>query len=821
MEAELLRIVEDRLERSGRANDAWAMLVLAACEGQESLDAVLGGKARRATSKSAPKVKRGKQEPPGAYIRSVTVEGFRGVGPRKTLELTPGPGLTLIIGRNGSGKSSFAEALEILLTGSNWRWLHRSVVWKEGWRNLHQPSPVEVAADFAVEGAKGSTTITRSWGPHDELDGSKLMVDMAARKDADFSDIGWDHALEAYRPFLSYNELGSMFDEGPTKLHDRLSKILGLGELEHAEQLLKQGRLALEARSSASKKQAPALLADIQSVDDERAKRAAAALSGRKPDLSKVRAVLEGDDTADAGQDSLATLRAIASLEVPSTAEAVRLATQLRELVDRATSLTTTDARRMGDLVTILRQAIAFHDRHGDGNCPVCGNPDALDKKWHKVAAVKLEDLEARNSEWQDIERETQRALAEVDRFLVRPPAILRTAAEAGVDVVGVPAAWARLLTKPDSADLNALADHLQEAAFALDDEATEVRLNAQAELERRQDLWRPISLRLAAWLAQAEEAAGDEGAVSDLKAAEKWLRDASADIRAERFEPIAAEAIKNWNELRQQSSVEVGRIALEGTGARRKVAVDVEIDGVEGAALGVMSQGELHAIALGMFLPRATLPESPFRFVVIDDPVQSMDPARVDGLAQVLARTAKTRQVIVFTHDDRLPESTRRLGIDATIVEVTRHEDSVIDLRESLDPVSRNLDDAGALVKTKSLPMELAQEVVPAFCRSAIEAAAIEVVRRRRIGRGESHYAVEQLLEGAKKTNELLSLALWDEAGRGGDVMKNVSQRWGEDVGDALGIAVRGAHAGYRGSLDVLVRDTRRLCTKVAELPA
>ena len=26
-----------------------------------------------------------------------------------------------------------------------------------------------------------------------------------------------------------------MFDEGPTKLHDRLSRILGLGELDHAE----------------------------------------------------------------------------------------------------------------------------------------------------------------------------------------------------------------------------------------------------------------------------------------------------------------------------------------------------------------------------------------------------------------------------------------------------------------------------------------------------------------------------------------------------------------------------------------------------------
>ncbi len=67
----------------------------------------------------------------------------------------------------------------------------------------------------------------------------------------------------------------------------------------------------------------------------------------------------------------------------------------------------------------------------------------------------------------------------------------------------------------------------------------------------------------------------------------------------------------------------------------------------------------------------RATMGE-PFRFVVVDDPVQSMDPAKVDGLARVLEDAAKTRQVVVFTHDDRLPEAVRRLGIDARILEVS-----------------------------------------------------------------------------------------------------------------------------------------------------
>jgi len=106
------------------------------------------------------------------------------------------------------------------------------------------------------------------------------------------------------------------------------------------------------------------------------------------------------------------------------------------------------------------------------------------------------------------------------------------------------------------------------------------------------------------------------------------------------------------------------------------------------------MSQGELHSLALALFLPRATLEHSPFRFVFIDDPVQSMDPARVDGLARVLQMVAKKRQVVIFTHDDRLPEALRRLQVEANIIEVLRREGSVVELREVRNPVRQYLDD-------------------------------------------------------------------------------------------------------------------------------
>ncbi len=92
--------------------------------------------------------------------------------------------------------------------------------------------------------------------------------------------------------------------------------------------------------------------------------------------------------------------------------------------------------------------------------------------------------------------------------------------------------------------------------------------------------------------------------------------------------------------------------------------------------------------MALSLFLPRAMLPESPFRFLVVDDPVQAMDAIRVDGLARVLASAARTHQVVVLTHDARLVEAAERLALGATVLEVVRGEHSKLTVRRKLSPV-------------------------------------------------------------------------------------------------------------------------------------
>ena len=399
---------------------------------------------------------------------------------------------------------------------------------------------------------------------------------------------------------------------------------------------------------------------------------------------------------------------------------------------------------------------------------------------------------------------------------MTTPLPALERAAQVGLgrDAGILATAWASFQARPET-NLGELADHLEATIDPVATAADALRDAARVELERREGLWRPVALELVRWLAEARVAYAGAAESERLKAEEKRLKDEQARLKQERFAPIADRAIEAWNVLRQQSNIDLERIVLAGEGARRRVDMSVTVDGVEGAALGVMSQGELHAIALSLFLPRATLDESPFRFVVIDDPVQSMDPARVDGLAQVLESVARTRQVIVFTHDDRLPEAVRRLGIDAVVLEVTRREGSIVEVVESNGPVSRHLADADAVAADESLPVVVAQQVVPGLCRAAIEAACVEVIRRRRLSRGESHAQVEELLDANPKTGSKVALALFDTAARAGEVPKTLAQ-WGESPANAFKVARDGAHAGFRGDLGELIKGTRILCSKL-----
>ena len=537
----------------------------------------------------------------------------------------------------------------------------------------------------------------------------------------------------------------------------------------------------------------PALQAQLRESDDPRADAILAALDGRKWDLLAATQAVQDDDTATPTSE-LNRLRALASQTSPAPLDATDAATALREAVTAHATATATDAGRADRLAAVLRAAVAHVTHDGTQPCPLCGSGTTLDDTW-AAQATQEADAAAQAKAVRDADTALGAASTAARRLLPAVPEALHTATFVGLDAQPAIDAWEALLDAPD--DPAALADHLEQAVPTLHQAVTALRKEAAATLDQRQSDWRPIAAAVTRWIDDAHAAQAADARAKVAKQAEKWLADTANAIEAERFEPIRDAVQGYWGRLRLQSNVALNDLSLKRSGNRRSLELDVAVDDSDASALGVMSQGELHALALSVFLPRATLDESPFRFLVLDDPVQAMDPAKVEGLAAVLADVAQTRQVIVLTHDTRLPDAVRDLQIPARIVEVHRRARSKVQLTEVTDPVARHLDDARAIARTEDLPPAVRAKLVAQMGRGALEAVSMEVVRRRRLGRGDRHEHVEAALAGSK-VHDLVTLALFDDPRRGKDLFPTLN-RWARDLADAFADCKRGTHVGER----------------------
>jgi hypothetical protein len=91
------QLIVDHLDHAALPETA-EDLIVAALLGDEHLADVLGGTAPQRPQPAAADT--GASQPIGTYLANIEVTGFRGIGPTATLNLIPGPGLTIVTGRN-------------------------------------------------------------------------------------------------------------------------------------------------------------------------------------------------------------------------------------------------------------------------------------------------------------------------------------------------------------------------------------------------------------------------------------------------------------------------------------------------------------------------------------------------------------------------------------------------------------------------------------------------------------------------------------------------------------------------------------------------
>jgi hypothetical protein len=498
----------------------------------------------------------------------------------------------------------------------------------------------------------------------------------------------------------------------------------------------------------------------LEPAGDSRAQQVFAEIRKHKPDLDLLSKIATGVSASD---ELGSQLRALCKLTIPNK-DAVERAAQ--ELLIAVETLATAGGAASAQAIArsnLLELALGLHADHGDQSCPVC-EVGVLDTPWREraadqVAAEKAELAAVRAAHDELAEkRQTARAMVGVPAL----PSLTGDLALSGIaEAEAALKAWREI---PES-DVE-LAQHLMLRVASTVAVMTQLRDEAMTRLSERDDNWQELAQRIAAWVDLKRSADAVDADLRDVKSASDWLKDNAVELRNKGLEPLADEARRIWAKLRQESSIDLDTITLSGQRNRGKVNLTATVDGVATEALPVMSQGELNAIALALFLPRATMAVSPLQFVVLDDPVQAMDPAKVDGLTEVLVEYAKERQVVVFTHDDRLAESVRRTAPLARIVQVERGVGSKVEVVECQSPARRYLEDAQELLRDQHLPDEVLRTAIPGFARLAMEAAAHEVFFRRRLTGGADRQKVEAAWIDALTSRQKIALAVHDAKG-------------------------------------------------------
>jgi ABC-type lipoprotein export system ATPase subunit len=696
------------------------------------------------------------------------------------------------------------------LTGTNSRWKDKAAVWSQNWRNLHAGNPAEIRIGITEEGS-GTTTIGVDW-PADAIavNEAKSWVQRDGQKREATTTLGWSAALEMYRPLLSYDELGGILEGRPSDFYDELYKLLGLEQLTEAMARLDNEVKRLRQPAGDLKKARDALRPTLEGHEDPRAAMALAQIKKTKPNLGAVRPLI----TQGAASTVASAWQQAKRLTAPTTGEIEAKCAALRSAAASEQEETQRSDALAADRSKLLEQSLTFHEQHGTQRCPVCGK-GTLDDDWAVAARAALEQDQSAAEALTAARAAAQQArsaLVAVVRAVSAPPL-----ADAELTTLAAARAACEAFTRLPVDGNAALADHVEQTLPELQDAYTALRQEAADLITAREDAWSPVALALADWVQKAELAADAGPKLKVATEAQKWLQANAGQLRNQRIAPLAEKAKAIWAALRQESNVDLGAIRLEGQKTSRRVVLQADVDGSDTEAFGVMSQGELQALALAIFIPRATSKESPFRFLVLDDPIQAMDPSKIDGFLQVLTELAQDRQVVVFTHDDRLPAAIRRSRAPARIVEVTRGSNSAVTVTESSRPATRLLDDAYAIAADDAVPDAVKDAAIPVLCREALEATSWDVFTAKALAHGSSREHVEDEWEDAGNTRKRLTLAIALNSDDSAAIDKWLAGGSARRV--TLAVATKGAHGGVQGDYRFVVNQARLATGDLAKL--
>lgn len=673
-------------------------------------------------------------EPP---IRGMRVEAFRGF--RDAQEFDLNASAVIVTGPNGTGKTSFFDAIQWCLVGSIERLedlrARRNVEHIVNQYRLSDRASVEL--DLVVHGR--SFTIRRT-GDHR---GSTLEFREEGSASR-FGDEAEESLQEAVAPngqltvaaalstsgLMQQDVMRAVLEAKPADRYRHLSNVLGLSQLEQFEQDVRDAARDAKTRADASQQECETVKNNLdarrtQIEVEEQKLLARPQLDTLREELFKFARAAPAGLTLNLSLDDLAStapLGLLSSLESASdlideferTRIRVRSFDRVDESVDWHTALGTASDRLNAATANVSELSQALQEAENRNAlaekssaemarlaaaaipllahvCPVCGQDIDADhvrrelvaltgetesvirarndvddakeavqeaEQTESLSAIALKELRARQRDWDGYRRAADEYNAAIAEMAEAGPFIVFADAndeafESGVSDV--------------HEYLRSMRRRLGEYVDAID------RATDRTAIERAQSEVRQLTEALAARIERADT---DSNRASELKSLEDAALNARVEVTESRFRAVQPLVSDIYSRLDPHPAFKAIEFELD-TYYRRGTTTPIVRDPVAGVTadpLMIFSTSQANIAALSYFLAMGwSAGDAALPFVLLDDPIQSMDDVNVLGFADLCRHLRQDRQLIISTHERRFAGLLERKLAPRTSTESTR----------------------------------------------------------------------------------------------------------------------------------------------------
>lgn len=585
-------------------------------------------------------------------IRAVEIAWFRGSAVPVALELAGRS--AVIYGENGSGKSSFVDAMEYVLHDGKIGHLSHEYSGKnqeKGVLNSHTPAGMTTGLKIRF------------------ADGSVLEIEIAktgafTMKGAETIGIAtWDYR----RIVLRQDEVAAFVRSTKGEKYSALLPLLGLGPMELAAENLRQIGKALEqvaeikecrTRIKDATSKGKLLFGEELAVVDKlenlhlkyRSTKAAAPTvaeqcANLKLELADRVSALTGE------QKKHMVLGMLAEIDLKSAIGAVRTSTA--KLAGIAELL-------VEEKLGVLENAVAFAAKIGDAMqlaCPACGRlMSTLDFRLHvdeekqrlQSVIALFGEHRAALSQLSDTVKAVKTAIGKSEIYAWKA-SLGSGILHAAVDVLDAANPSSLRTECPE-----AMLQQLEHGLLPILELAVEATKNAPTEASELTSDQRIVDaaeavLALASELLVVERV---EAAVGYLGSIERAVRDEIRSQSQLAMEEISAHVQRMWAILHPDLAIEEVRL-YQPDDSDKAVDIELKFHGkAQNSPRLTLSEGYRNSLGLCIFLAMAKRDPASDRPVLLDDVVVSFDRNHRGMIVDLLEQEFSERQVVVLTHD-------------------------------------------------------------------------------------------------------------------------------------------------------------------------